>query len=329
MAATPALIKAYLRLGGFVGDGAFIDHEFNTTDVCLVMDTGQMSARHRDSTFARQGRHDRLGRYAGSSHPHRPDGLAAGDLARGAGWRSDLWGLAVLLLIRLVEAPIFGQARPVTPRITQTVCRGALWLMGLRLQVRGRPMTAEGAIVANHSSWLDIFALNAADRVYFVAKSEVAGWPGIGWLAGRPGPSSLPAREPRPRSSRKCFEARLIAGHRLLFFPEGTSTDAIRVLPFKSTLFAAFFSPALVRRTHVQPVTVVFHAPEGEDPRFYGWWGDMDFASHLVKTLAARRQGRVEVTFHPEVPVDAFDDRKTLAQHCERVIRTAHVNAVA
>jgi lyso-ornithine lipid O-acyltransferase len=92
---------------------------------------------------------------------------------------------------------------------------------------------------------------------------------------------------------------------------------------------AAFFSPALVRRTHVQPVTVVFHAPEGEDPRFYGWWGDMDFASHLVKTLAARRQGRVEVTFHPEVPVDAFDDRKTLAQHCERVIRTAHVNAVA
>jgi len=45
---TPALIKAYLRLGGFVGEGAFIDHAFNTTDVCLVMDTGQMSARHRD-----------------------------------------------------------------------------------------------------------------------------------------------------------------------------------------------------------------------------------------------------------------------------------------
>lgn len=48
MAATPALIKAYLRLGGFVGDGAWIDHAFNTTDVCLVMDTGQMSARHRE-----------------------------------------------------------------------------------------------------------------------------------------------------------------------------------------------------------------------------------------------------------------------------------------
>jgi 1-acyl-sn-glycerol-3-phosphate acyltransferase len=43
--------------------------------------------------------------------------------------------------------------------------------------------------------------------------------------------------------------------------------------------------------------------------------------------LATPRQGRVEVIFHPEVPVDAFENRKTLAQHCERVIRTAHVNA--
>lgn len=45
MVATPALIKAYLRLGGFVGEGAFIDHDFNTTDVCLLMDTERMSAR--------------------------------------------------------------------------------------------------------------------------------------------------------------------------------------------------------------------------------------------------------------------------------------------
>ena len=45
--AMPALIKAYLRLGGFVGNGAFVDRAFNTTDVCLVMDAAQMSERHR------------------------------------------------------------------------------------------------------------------------------------------------------------------------------------------------------------------------------------------------------------------------------------------
>jgi L-ornithine Nalpha-acyltransferase len=55
MAATPALIKAYLRLGGFVGDGAWIDQAFNTTDVCLVMDTGQMSARHREFYIRKAG----------------------------------------------------------------------------------------------------------------------------------------------------------------------------------------------------------------------------------------------------------------------------------
>jgi 1-acyl-sn-glycerol-3-phosphate acyltransferase len=53
----------------------------------------------------------------------------------------------------------------------------------------------------------------------------------------------------------------------------------------------------------------------------------MDFASHLLKTLSTARQGRVEVVFHPEVPVDAFQNRKALSQHCERVIRTAHVHA--
>jgi L-ornithine Nalpha-acyltransferase len=55
MAATPALIKAYLRLGGFVGDGAWIDRDFNTTDVCLVMDTVQMSARHREFYIRKKG----------------------------------------------------------------------------------------------------------------------------------------------------------------------------------------------------------------------------------------------------------------------------------
>jgi putative hemolysin len=44
MLQVPSLIKAYLRLGGCVGEGAFVDHAFNTTDVCLVMDTARLSA---------------------------------------------------------------------------------------------------------------------------------------------------------------------------------------------------------------------------------------------------------------------------------------------
>lgn len=53
---TPALIKAYLRLGGCVGEGAFIDHDFNTIDVCLVMDTALMNAKSRESYTRKAGK---------------------------------------------------------------------------------------------------------------------------------------------------------------------------------------------------------------------------------------------------------------------------------
>jgi len=47
MLQVPSLIKAYLRLGGFVGEGAYVDHAFNTTDVCLIMDTEKLSAKQK------------------------------------------------------------------------------------------------------------------------------------------------------------------------------------------------------------------------------------------------------------------------------------------
>lgn len=238
-------------------------------------------------------------------------------------------GLALLMLVRLVEQPLFGMGRPWTPHITQTVCRLALRILRLPLKVEGVPMVEDGAVVANHASWLDIFVLNAAQRVYFVSKSEVAGWPGIGWLARATGTVFIARKGTEAKVQQHLFEERLRAGHRLLFFPEGTSTDAVRVLPFKSTLFAAFYTHGLERVMHIQPVTVIYHPPEGEDPRFYGWWGDMEFGPHLLKTLAQGRQGRVEVIHHAPVPVDAFENRKALALHCERVIRTTHPLAEA
>lgn len=233
-------------------------------------------------------------------------------------------GLVLLLLLRLVERPLFGLDRPWTPYITQAVCRMAFLILQLPLEVRGRPMTHRGAVVANHSSWLDIFALNAAQRVYFVAKSEVEGWAGIGWLARATGTLFIARKGTEAKRQQALFEERLRAGHRLLFFPEGTSTDAIRVLTFKSTLFAAFYTHGLDQILHIQPVTVIYHPPKGRDPRHYGWWGSMDFAPHLGMVLASLRQGRVEVVFHPEVAVQDFPDRKQLAAHCEAVIRAAH-----
>lgn len=230
-------------------------------------------------------------------------------------------GLAILLLVRLIERPLCGMQRPVTPHITQFVCRNAFRVLGMGFATRGALMREPGAVVANHASWLDIFALNARKRVYFVSKSEVADWPGIGWLARATGTVFIERNPARAREQTETFRARLMAGHKLLFFPEGTSTDGLRVLPFKTTLFAAFFTPDLKNETWIQPVSVIYHAPAGEAARYYGWWGDMDFGSHLLKTLAARRQGSVELVYHAALRVAEFPDRKTLAARCERDVR--------
>ena len=232
--------------------------------------------------------------------------------------------LVILLLVRLIERPLFGQRRPITPYITCFVCRSVLWLIGFPYEIKGRPMRHPGAVVANHASWLDIFTLNAPQRIYFVSKSEVAGWPGIGTLAKATGTVFIARERREAKLQQDLFEQRLGAGHKLLFFPEGTSTDANRILPFKTTLFQAFFSDALRDQSYVQPITVNYHAPEGEDPRYYGWWGDMDLIPNVLHVLSTPKQGRIELVFHDPKPVNSFENRKVLALDLEESTRAAH-----
>lgn len=227
--------------------------------------------------------------------------------------------LGLLLLVRLVERPLFGMARPVTPHITQFVCRSAFVILGIRRRVHGHPQKRGGAVVANHSSWLDIFALNAGQRIFFVSKSDVRDWPGIGWLARATGTVFIDRRVREAQTHRNLITKRVRQGHRLLFFPEGTSTDGRRVLPFKPTLFEAFFAAGdgdLI----IQPVTVVYSAPRRQDARFYGWWGDMDFAPHLLHVLAASPQGAVDIFYHRPLRVGDFTDRKSIARELHRVV---------
>jgi len=230
-------------------------------------------------------------------------------------------GLIVLFLLRLIERPLYGVHRPLTSRLVQAVCILSLRLVGLRLRVHGRPMREGGAVVANHSSWLDIFVLNAAKRIYFVSKDEVAGWPGIGWLARATGTVFIRRDRREAKAQTTVFRERMGAGHKLLFFPEGTSTDGMRVLRFKSTLFDAFFAEDLREHLHVQPVSVIYHAPPGAEPRFYGWFGGMGFGEHVIRVLSHGRRGRVEVHWHPPLAAAELADRKAMAAAAEAAVR--------
>ena len=254
--------------------------------------------------------------------PPRPKGLQWGLVVlRGTAIIAVLLtGLIALLLLRLIEKPLFGLRRPMTPHITQTVCRLSLRLMGLRVNRHGSPMAGAGAVVTNHSSWLDILVLNAGQRITFVSKAEVATWPGIGWLARATGTLFIARTRAEAAAHVTALGDRLVAGQQLLFFPEGTSTDGLRVLPFKSTLFAAFLAPELQPMV-LQPVSLRYHAPQGRDPRFYGWWGDMDLGPHLLAMLAQWRHGTVEVTYHPPHTTESVTSRKSLALDLEKPVR--------
>lgn len=239
-----------------------------------------------------------------------------------------LAGVLLILPMRGVERLVHGARRPWTGPHVQLVCRLTLAAMGIRWRREGRPMDGPGAVVANHSSWLDILTMDAAMPVFFVSKAEVAGWPGINILT-RVTNTHFVVRDPRlARQQAEEFAARIRAGHRLLFFPEGTSSDGRRVLPFKPTLFQGFLDPGLPQDLAIQPMSVTYHAPPGTDPRFYGWWDDMELGAHLLAVLSAPRQGDVVVRLHPPVPV-AGHSRKTLAARTEAEVRAGFLADLA
>lgn len=203
--------------------------------------------------------------------------------------------------------------------VAQAWSRATLFLMGLRRVVRGTPVRA-GALVANHASWLDIPTLRAVTLIYFVAKSEVRAWPVVGYITHACGTIFVERRRAHAKRQEEMLRQRIAHDQLLGFFPEGTSTDGLRVLAFKSSLFSVFFRDHEGADLLVQPVTVRYLPPPGLPPDFYGWWGDMGLAAHVWAVASRSFGGRAEVTFHPPVNPRDFADRKALAEHCRRAV---------
>jgi 1-acyl-sn-glycerol-3-phosphate acyltransferase len=184
-------------------------------------------------------------------------------------------------------------------------------------------------IASNHASWLDIPVLSAVTPVSFIAKEEVNGWPFFGSLA-RLQRTLFVNRERRHTTgnSRKEIQQRLKAGDTLVLFPEGTSSDGVHVLPFKSAFFGAIESPDI----SVQPVTIAYtgHRNLPMDRRLrpaYAWYGDMDLPPHLWRALAT---GPIEVTVicHKPLFIGPGMDRKALARRAENLVRQGLAEAL-
>ncbi|MBC7950686.1 MAG: 1-acyl-sn-glycerol-3-phosphate acyltransferase [Rhodospirillaceae bacterium] len=200
-------------------------------------------------------------------------------------------------------------------------------ILGFHVVRRGVPTaTAKPVLfIANHASYLDIIVLGSLLEANFVAKSEVAGWPGFGFLSRIAQTVFVDRKRGATHKERDALSTRLAAGDSLILFPEGTSNDGNRVLPFKSSLFAvAQMRGADGAILPVQPISVAYTRLDGHPMcrafrPFYAWYGDMTLAGHLFALLGLG-QLTVEVVFHPPVTIADFRDRKALANHCHDVI---------
>lgn len=219
-----------------------------------------------------------------------------------------LFFLLPMLILRLMNF------RRAAGALVQMTCKSVLFSIGLSPTVIGRPMSEGGAYVANHSSWLDIFVMNAAVNAQFVAKSEVARWPGIGQLAKAVGTIFITRDRRLAAQHRDLLQARLKAGDRILFFPEGTTSDGRGILPFRSSLFAALESGQGYR---VQAFSVRYASVTGADDTIYSWWGRISFLTHLFWVLSQYPHGHVTLSFGESHAVEDFTSRKEMASRLE------------
>jgi 1-acyl-sn-glycerol-3-phosphate acyltransferase len=200
-------------------------------------------------------------------------------------------------------------------------------IVGIRLVVRGEQVARRPALfVCNHASYLDIIVLGGLIEAAFIAKKEVAQWPGIGLIAKLGRTVFVDRRPRRSLEQRDEMLDRLGAvGESLILFPEGTSNDGNRVLPFKSALLSV--AETVIGKDGdlpVQPVSIAYTRldgmPIGHSSRaYYAWYGDMELAPHLW-TVLGLGMTTIEVDFHPPVSLAAFGSRKALADHCHDVI---------
>ncbi len=206
-------------------------------------------------------------------------------------------GAVTLLVLALMPVQVLATRRGWALRRNLPVAfhRIVLRLIGVAVEVRGAPDTRRPLLIlANHVSWLDICVFGSLLGLSFVAKSEVAGWPGVGLLARLQRSVFIDRRRRRATSAATAeIGGRLASGDAMLLFAEGTTGDGTRVLPFRSALLGAareamgteagtvMVQPLAIRYTRRNGLPI----GRGAMPEI-AWTGDMDLAPHLMAILA-------------------------------------------
>jgi 1-acyl-sn-glycerol-3-phosphate acyltransferase len=190
-----------------------------------------------------------------------------------------LWGAATVACVY----PFIRDSRRLS--LTQRWSRQLLDILAVRLDAQLTGATPGSLIVANHISWLDIYALNAARPMVFVAKAEVRHWPLIGWLAANTDTVFLRRGScGHARQVNAQIDGLLSAGRDVAIFPEGTTTDGTHLLNFHGALL----QPAVNTGRPVQPVALSYHDADGQRSLAPAYAGETTMSECLSAILACR-----------------------------------------
>jgi len=204
-----------------------------------------------------------------------------------------LWSLVLTWAIAaLVAARLAPRARRL---LSARLARSTTDALGLRMRVTGAVPTGDDRprlYVANHVSWLDIYALGAWWPARFVAKMETASWPLAGTIARRFDALFIVRGSFRDAARVKArVAAALAAGDSVVVFPEATTTDGTRLERFHPALFQAAIEAGAV----VQPVALRYRKPDGSPCPAAAFVGDDTFAASLCRVL---REPAIQVDVH-------------------------------
>ena len=182
-------------------------------------------------------------------------------------------------------------------------------IMGLTINVKNKPPATPSLLISNHLSYVDIVVLSAQVGCTFVAKSEVARWPILGFVSTTLHTIFIDRKSKRDvLRVMSAAQASLDQGLGVVLFAEGTSTGGGTPQPFKSSLLE--FAARL--RMPVHYASIEYAVPAGELPAHESvcWWGSMTFPGHFFRLLQLN-EFQANLTFGPHPIIN--EDRRVLA----------------
>jgi len=195
-----------------------------------------------------------------------------------------------------------------------------LEILAVRIAIVGAPPYAgvPAMIVANHVSWLDIFAINAVHTARFVAKSEIRRWPLLGWLCEEGGTLFIErARRHHAAHINEQVAAALRQGDTFAVFPEGTTTAGNAVQPFHASLL----QPALACNATLYPVAIRYTRADGSLCSEADYEGDKSVLDTLLRMIT---QPEINVRLQFLSPLTTTGNhRRELAHEAARLIARA------